>query len=143
MKQLKKLAKIFLLLSLGMIYSCSSNDNLNDSNRLQEDIIGLWELVSANSNGEELIQNSSCKYEINITSDTYELTMSCDFKDGYTPFLGPLKSYNITGNDFIVTYDEFSIEYEIIELNTSFLKLKEIRIIDGETVTTIETYNRL
>jgi len=149
MKQLKRMNRIIPCLTLiGLLSSCSDEDNQTDSNSFTVSIIGVWELTSAVSNGEELIENPDCLDRITITDTTYDYTEYFDFNDGNGCIVVPGQTespepYTLVDSNFSVTNEGEFFSYEIIELNSTTLKLQEVYAEDGETFTDIETYNKL
>ena len=150
MMQTNKLTRIFLLLILGILFSCNSNDDQNDPNTFETDIIGIWELTSATSNGEELVEFPNCLDRLTFTETTVKYLEYFDFNDGNGcvivsgQMIEETFPYSINGVDlFWDEGDAELFEYEIIELNSTTLKLQEVYTEGGETFTDIETYNRL
>lgn len=149
MKPLKKVMLLALVLAVSVFQSCNNDDNSNNNdNSFSDDIIGNWELTSIISDGEELIENPDCLDRITITASTYEYFEYFDFNDGNGCVLveGQISNpeqYSLNGNILLVTDDGESFEYEIIQLNSTTLKLQETYIEDGETFIDIETYNKL
>jgi hypothetical protein len=149
MKNFKNIHRIFLALTLGLLLSCSSDDETTtESNNFASDIIGEWELISVTSNGIELIDDGDCFDRIEITDSTYEYIEYADFEDGNgcVEVGGQTNSpepYTLTGSNFSTSDEGETFEVEIIELNSTRLKFQEVYTEDGETFTDIETYNRL
>lgn len=148
MKQLKTVMLLLLALNLGVFFSCNNDDNEENNNSNAATIIGNWELTSITSNGEELIENPDCLDRIIITALTYDYLEYFDFDDGNGcvlvdgQVLNP-EEYTLNGNILLVTDADETFEYEIIELNSTTLKLQETYIEDDETFIDIETYNKL
>jgi len=149
MNQVKKMTRIFLILTLGILFSCNNDDdNQTDNNSFEIDIVGSWELTSIISNGEELIENPNCLSRITFTETTVKPLEYYDFNDGagcvvvYGQEIDETDPYILNGVNISWTDDE-PFSYEIIELNSTTLKLQEIYTEEGETFTDVETYNRL
>ena len=142
---MKKLTKLFLILTIGLLVSCSSDDS-SDSNSFKADIVGTWELFSATINGFESIESTDCLDRVAFTATTVQSIEYYDYEDGngcildYTSDVG---SYSISGNMLTGTVDGETITFEIIELNATRLKIKGTYTEDGVTFTFIETFNKL
>ncbi len=148
MKQVKKTTRIFLVLTLSILFSCSSDDSDSpDINPLATEIIGDWGLTKTVENGEEEIEDSDCFNMMTITATDYDFTERFDFGDGNGCVLvGETESpepYTLNGSILSVTDDGESSELEIIELNSTTLILRDVFIDGGETITQDQTFNRL
>jgi hypothetical protein len=152
MKQLKKMTRIFLLLTLGILFSCSSNDDntetpLNNS----ELIIGSWKWTSTT----ETIDGADTGASL-TECDLLEITNYDGTKQEITEYSGnpctllqlntPTYNYSIDGD--IISFPRINDEYdfysqEIIELNSTTLKLKLEETDGGETFICIDTYTKI
>ena len=98
MTQIKKLSKMFLILTIVLLVACSSDDSSN-SNSYETDIIGTWELLSLTANGIDLLQGEECSSTFTFTATTIVSTDYFDNDDG-NPFrfskLGTLRYATIT-----------------------------------------------
>lgn len=126
------MTRILLVLTVGLILSCESDDdNQANESSFATDIIGVWELTSVTSNGEELIEFPDCLDRITVTETTYDYTEYFDFSDGNGCVLvsGQVPSpetYTLNGSTFSVSDDGESYVYEITQLNSTALKLQEV-----------------
>lgn len=142
---MKKLTKIFFILTIGLLVSCSSDDS-TDANSFKTNIIGTWELFSLTANGFELIENTDCLDRLNFTATTLVSTEYYDYEDGngcIVDYVSDNGTYSITGNMLTGAVDGDTITFEILELNGTTLKLKGTVTEDGITYTFIETFNKL
>jgi hypothetical protein len=142
---MRRIIKVFFLLTIGLLVSCSSDDS-NESNSFKTDIVGTWEGFSATINGEEIIENGDCLDRVIFTSNTVESKEYYDYEDGAGCILdyesGP-GTYAINGNMLTGTVDGETISFEILVLNATTLKIKGSVTEDGVTFTFIETFRRL
>jgi hypothetical protein len=131
---MKKLNLLFGILFGIMAFSCSSDDDSNDSN--QDDLIGIWNLVSVENQGNEVIA-IDCQTEQNIIYEAdntgsekapEEISQTpCDFFN--VPF-----NWTRDGNEIIITVDQegtFVNEILILTENTLEIVVTEI---DGAAV---------
>ena len=149
MKQVKKMPRILLVLILAILFSCNSDDDTQtDENSFATDLIGVWELNSVISNGEELIENPNCLDRLTFTETTVKGLEYFDFNNGngceivYGQVIDETAPYTLNGVNLSWNDDE-PFSYEIIELSSTTLKLQDVYTEDGETFTDIEIYNRL
>lgn len=144
---MKKLAKVFLILTIGLLVSCSSDDSSDsNSDSFKTDIIGTWELTSLKANGIEFMGDTDCKTTLTFTSSTVISTEYYDYEDGKGCVLddeSDAGSYEITGKTLTGTVDGETIAFEILELNTTTLKLSATLTEDGVTFTFVQTFKRL
>ena len=142
---MKKMTKMFLILTIGLLVSCSSDDSSN-SDSFKTDIIGTWELTSIEANGLELIEDTDCLDQIIFTASTVQSNEYEDNEDDkgcvldYESDAGP---YTISGNMLTGTVDDQTITFEIIELNATTLKMSATVTEEGVTFTFIQTFKRL
>ena len=142
---MKKLTKMFFMLTIGLLVSCSSDDSA-DANSFKTDIIGTWELFSLTTNGFELIENTDCLDRLTFTATTLVYTEYFDYEDGngcIVDYVSDNGSYTIAGNMLTGTVDGETFTFEILELTATTLKLKGTVTEDGITYTFIETFNKL
>lgn len=145
MTQIKKLTKMFLILTIGLLVACSSDDSSN-SDSFETDIIGTWELTSLTTNGIELLQNDECSSTITFTASSVISTDYFDNQDGngcVIDYVSDPGTYSITGNMLTGTVDGETITFEIIQLNATTLKLEASITEDGITFTFIQTFKKL
>lgn len=142
---MKRLRNIFLILTIGLLVSCSS-DNNSDSNSNASQIQGTWELYSLVSNGIEFIDDSDCLDRIIFTANTVKSIEYYDYEDGngcildYESEAGP---YTLTGNMLTGTVDGITVSFEIITLNATTLKMESTITEDGVAFTFVEILRRL
>jgi hypothetical protein len=144
--QMKKaINTFFLILTIGLMVNCSSDDN-SDSDNLSTDIVGTWELISLTVNDLEFLDDTSCLDRLIFTSTTVQSLEFDDSEDGegcvldYTSDTG---SYDISGKMLTVDIEGETITFEIVTLNDITLKLKASFTEDGETLTFFETFRRV
>jgi len=143
--QMKKFTKMFFILTIGLLVSCSSDDS-SSSDSFKTDIIGTWELSSLTANGFELIENTDCLDRLAFTSSTVISSEYYDYEDGNGCILddeSDAGSYTINGDMLTGTVDGETVTFEIIELNETILKLKGTVTEDGVIYTFLQTLNRL
>ena len=142
---MNKIVKMFLILTIGLVVSCGSDDRA-DTNSFNSDVIGTWELYSATINGFESIENGDCLDRIIFTSNTVQSNEYYDNEDGngcVLDYQSAAGSYTISGKMLTGTVDGETITFEILELNSTTLKIKGTFTEDGVTFTFIETLRRL
>jgi len=145
MSGIKKLTKIFLLLTIGFLVSCSNDDSSN-SNSNNEKILGTWELISFKVNDFEFIDNNDCYDTLTFTETTLVSNEYWDYDDGngcvldYTSDPG---TYSINGNTLIGTIEGETVTFLILELNATTLKLEATITEEGETFTFIQTFRKV
>jgi len=141
----KTIKTFFLILTIGLMVNCSSDDN-SDSDTVSTDIVGTWELISLTLNDLEFLDETSCLDRLIFTATTVQSLEFYDYEDGegcvldYTSEAG---SYDISGKMLTVTIEGETIIFEIVELNSTTLKLKASLTEDGETFTFFETFRRV
>lgn len=143
MSQIKKLTKMFLILTIGLLVACSSDDS---SNSFETDIIGTWELTSLTANGLELLQNDECSSTITFTASTIISTEYYDNGDGNGCVIDGISdpgTYSISGDMLTGTVDGETMTFKILELNNTTLKLEASITEDGETFILIQTFSKL
>ena len=144
---MSKIVKVFLILTIGLLVSCSNDDSSDTkSSSFKADIIGTWELYSSAINGVESIENDDCLDRVIFTSDTVESEEYYDYEDDNGCVLDYESgdgSYTIEGNMLTGTVDGETITFEILELNSTTLKIKGTITEDGITFTFVETFRRL
>jgi len=148
MKHLKKITQIFLVFAVAILFSCNSDDdNQSNDTSLSANIIGVWELVSIVTNGETSDEGTECLDTVTITATTYDYTERFDFNDGngcmVISGVATPEPFFLNQNNFFVTDDGESFNYQIIEVTLTTLKLQETYTENGETITDIEIYNRV
>ena len=125
--------------------NCSSDDNSN-SDAFATDIVGTWELISLTVNELEFLDETSCFDRLTFTATTVQSTEFYDYEDGegcvldYTSETG---TYNISANILTGTIEGETIIFEIVELNSTTLKLKSSLSEDGINITFFETFRRV
>lgn len=145
MTQIKKLSKLFLILTVGLLVACSSDDS-SSSNSFETDIIGTWELLSLTANGVDLLQNEECFSTLTFTSSTLVSTDYFDNEDGNGCVVDDISApgtYSISGNMLTGTVDGETITFEIIQLNSTTLKLEAAITEEGQTFTLVQTFKKL
>lgn len=142
---MKNLTKFFLILVVGFLSSCSS-DNNSDSDSYKADIIGTWEVTSILINGEEFIDSTDCLDTVTFTATTQHNTAYYDYEDGNGCVVDDVSTpepYTIDGNKLSSSSEGDAFEFEITLLNETTLKLKATETEGGVSFTFIETLNRL
>ena len=72
---------MFLILTFGMLVSCGSDDS-SDSNAVETDIIGTWELISSTANGLKFFESTECQTLLIYTATNIDSTEFYDYEDG-------------------------------------------------------------
>ena len=149
---MKKISQSILALTLlALIFSCNDDDNENQNNDIVlNDLIDVWELNSIVSNSEEFIKNPNCLDRITFTASDFKYIEYFDFNDNNGCVIVPGQDldstfpYSVQGNNISLGDGDIeSYTYEIIELNSTTLKLRDVYTDEGITYTDVETYNKL
>ena len=146
---MKRISKTILALTfIAILFSCSDDDNETPINI--NDLIGVWELNSITSNGEELIENPDCLDRYTFTASDVNYVEYFDFDDNNGCVIVPGQDldqtvpYSVQGTNITFGDGGFdSYTYEIINLNSTTLVLRDVYTDEGITYTDIETYNKL
>ena len=146
---MKRLSRIILTLTLITLFSCNDDDNEN-YDISANDLIGVWELYSITSNGEEFNEYPECLDRLTFTANGLNYVEYFDFNDNNGCVIVPGQNlddsfpYTVEGNNLSI---ENGITepfiYEIIELNSTTLRLRDVYTVDGITYTDIESYSKL
>ncbi|HLT32894.1 MAG TPA: lipocalin family protein [Aquaticitalea sp.] len=148
MKQVKKLTRIFLVLTLGLIYSCSSDDDSTPDSTLTnaELIIGSWTWTEQSENGVVVDDLTECQLMETFIYDGTQVEQIDYSGTPCTQTFTSTENYAIDGN--MITFsavDDPTDSYtdEILELNATTLRMKYEETYDGETFILIDTYTRV
>ncbi|MDO5971386.1 lipocalin family protein [Flavivirga aquimarina] len=146
MTKTKTMNKLFLTLLIGVLFSCSSDNNDNEPE--QSSILGTWKIVSLTSNGTEELQDELNYADICYWTEIYTQTTVTDIDfsgtDCTTETVGETLSYTIDGTTLsYITGDQVDVSLEIIELTSTTLKLQDSFEELGEDYVDIYTYTKV
>ncbi len=148
MKPLKNL--LFFIFIIMSSISCNENEEQTNLENFESKIIGSWETISFSVNEIEMISSTQTCFNRRIfTSATYEFINYFDYDndEGCVVVIGSVTEqnpYSIVGN--VLTVHETSSDddiYEIMELNSTSLKLKNVYTVNGVTFTEITISTKL
>ena len=142
MKQVKKMTQILLLLTVGLIFSCESDD---DNDNRAELIIGSWTWTEQSENG-VVIALTECELLETFIYDGTQVEQIDYSGSPCTEAFRSTENYSINGNQ--ITFSDIddptdSYTDEIIELNATTLKLRYEETFNSETFIYIDTYTRV
>ena len=141
----KAINTFFLILTIGLMVNCSSDDN-SDSDNLSNDIVGTWELISLTVNELEFLDDASCFDRLTFTATTVQSKEYYDYEDGegcVLDYISEAGTYNISANMLTVNIEGETIVFEIVELNESTLRLKSSLEEDGIIIIFFQTFRRV
>ena len=141
----KAINTFFLILTIGLMVNCSSDDN-SDSDNLSNDIVGTWELISLTVNELEFLDDASCFDRLTFTATTVQSKEYYDYEDGegcVLDYISESGTYSISANMLTVNIEGETIAFEIVELNESTLRLKSSLEEDGTTIIFFQTFRRV
>jgi hypothetical protein len=138
--------KLFLTLFIGILFSCSSNDNEPEIEQVS--IVGIWKITSLTSNGIEELQDELDGQNICYWTETYTQTTTSTVSFSGTDCTTETTNNNddgtyiINGTTLLETYDDgqSNISLEILELTNTTLKLQDTFEELGENYVDIYTY---
>jgi len=142
---MKKITKMFLILTFGMLVSCGSDDS-SDSNTFETDIIGTWELISSTANGLEFFESTECQTLLTFTATTIVSTEFYDYEDGngcVLDYVSDSGTYTLSGNILTGTIDDETATFEILELNATTLKIQGNITEEGLSIIFIQTFVKI
>ncbi|HEX9826482.1 MAG TPA: lipocalin family protein [Flavobacteriaceae bacterium] len=121
---MKKLKSLFVILFIGLLTSCGSNNDNPDE--VEASIVGTWKIISDIEDGIEYVSEDSCDYFWVFTETTFDFIEywqpDCITQTDTSPV-----PYSIVDNMIIgIPYDEEEGIYydEILELTETTLKIK-------------------
>ncbi|WP_179004359.1 lipocalin family protein [Winogradskyella forsetii] len=145
-QQMKQISRIFLVLSVGIFLSCSSDDDsLNPSSTNAELIIGSWTWSAQSENGVDSGDLTDCQLLETFIYDGTQVAQIDYYGDACDQSYSSIENYSIEGNTltFFDVDDETDFySEEIIELNTTTLKLRYEETYNSETFIYIDTYTK-
>lgn len=141
--EMKKTKKLFLILFIGILFSCSKDNNNPEPD--QNSIVGTWKITSLTSNGIEELQDvldySNICYWMEVATQTTITSIEFSGTDCTTEDIGESEPYTINGNIIsFTTGDQDSAE--ILELTSTTLKIQDAYEEDGESYIDIYTYTK-
>ncbi len=128
---------------VGLLASCSNNDDNDNDNNLPASIIGDWKVISLMSDGVEYVESGDCLDKYFITEETARYLEFYEFNNDCVADEDDIVSYPILEyayNGEIFTFDDST--YQIIEVSENTIKWSETYTEDGETITDTETLQR-
>jgi hypothetical protein len=148
--------KLFLILFIGVLFSCTSNDDTNieieqDNIEIEEEeeasIIGSWKIISLASNGTEELQEELDHFDMCYWIEEFTQTtiIDTDFSgtDCTTETIEDTQPYTINGTNLsYTTKDQVLVSLEILELTSTTLKLEDSYVEEEEIFSEIYTYTR-
>lgn len=143
---MKQLTRIFLILSIGIFFSCNSDDDsTNPTFTNAELIIGSWTWSAQSENGVDSGNLTDCQLLETFIYDGTQVEKIDYYGDACDQSYSSTENYSIDGN--ILTFSDVDdatdfFSEEIIELNATTLKLKYVRTYQSETFTYIDTYTK-
>lgn len=142
----KTMNKLFLTLLIGILFSCSSDNN--DTEPEQYSILGTWKIVSLTSNGTEELQDELDYADICYWTEVYTQTTVTDIDfsgtDCTTETVDETLPYTINGTALsYTTGDQVDVSLEIIELTSTTLKLQDSYEELGENYVDVYTYMKI
>ena len=142
---MKKVNKLFLVLFLGVLFSCTTDNT--DENSIENSIVGTWKIVSLTSNGTDELQDELDFATICYYTEVYTETIITDINfsgsDCKTETVDETLPYSINGTNLTYTTgDSVVVSLEILELSSTTLKLQDSYQEDGESYIDIYTYTR-
>ena len=143
---MKQLTRIFLALSIGIFFSCTSDDDSTSPSLSNDElIIGSWTWTAQSENGvtEDL---SNCNLLETYVYNGTQAEQIDYYGDACDQSYSSTENYSIDGN--ILTFSDVDdatdfYSEEIIELNATTLKLKYVETYQSETFTYIDTYTKI
>ncbi|WP_033956921.1 lipocalin family protein [Psychroserpens jangbogonensis] len=146
MKQVKKITRIFLVLTLGLIFSCDSDDDNTDTSLTNAElIIGSWTWTAQSENALDSGPLSECELLETFIYDGMQVEQIDYSGSPCTQAFTSTENYSIDGN--ILTFSDINdatdfYSEEIIELNATTLKLRYEETFNSETSIYIDTYTK-
>jgi len=133
----KLLKNAVLIFFVGILFSCSSEDD-NNPNKDKASIIGIWKLISETENGIDITE--SCDLFYVFTAD--QATVKYYDDDDCTQQFSDVASYSLNNNTLTFSQGSDTFSVEVLELSATTLKIKEVdeEGSGGQTNTYIETY---
>lgn len=151
MTKTKTMNKLFLTLIIGILFSCSSDNNNPDPE--QNSIIGTWKIISLTSNGTEELQieldgsnppSTAICYWTEVYTETTATDIYYSGTDCTTETVDETLGYAINGTTLsYTTGDQVDVSLEIIELTSTTLKLQDSYEELGENYVDIYTYTKV
>jgi len=117
----KFLKNTLLILFVGILFSCSSEDD-GEATIDKASIIGTWKQISETENGVDITESCDLFYIFTID----QVTVKYYDDDNCTQQFSDVASYTLDGNilSFVQGSDTFSVE--VLELSATTLKIKEV-----------------
>ena len=147
MKHLKKMTLIFLLLTIGLFFSCNSDDDDSTDISLTnaELIIGSWTWTAQSLNGVDSEALSECELLETFIYDGTQVEQIDYSGNPCVQVFTSTENYSIVGG--ILTFSDINdstdfYSEEILELNTTTLKLKYEETFESETFIYIDSYTK-